>query len=46
MNMFALRHLTIPFVLMSVVGLAACETVEGAGEDVENAGEAIQESAE
>ena len=28
-----------------VIGLAACETVEGVGEDVENAGEVIQDAA-
>ncbi|MCC9624078.1 entericidin A/B family lipoprotein [Thalassospira sp. MA62] len=28
------------------LGLAACETTEGFGEDVEDAGEAIQDSAE
>jgi len=44
--MSILRTLAIPFVLMSVIGLAACETVEGAGEDIENAGESIQDAAE
>lgn len=33
-------------VLMAVVGLAGCATIEGAGEDIEAAGEAIQEEAE
>lgn len=34
------------FALMTVlVGLAACETVEGFGRDVESAGEAIQNEA-
>lgn len=33
-------------VLMSVVGLTACNTIEGAGEDVEAAGSAIDNSAE
>lgn len=32
--------------LMMVVGLAGCATIEGAGEDIESAGEAIQDSAE
>ena len=40
------KTLAIPFVMMSVIGLAACETVEGAGEDIENAGESIQDAAE
>ena len=31
--------------LTALVALAACETVEGAGQDVENAGEAIQDAA-
>jgi predicted small secreted protein len=44
--MSVLRTLAIPFVLLSVIGLAACETVEGAGEDIENAGESIQDAAE
>lgn len=36
------------FMLCAVItlGLAACETVEGAGEDIENLGEAIEDSAE
>ena len=29
--------------LLVALGLAACETVEGAGQDLENAGEAIQQ---
>lgn len=40
------KTLAIPFIMMSVLGLAACETVEGAGEDIENAGESIQDAAE
>ncbi|RVU39075.1 entericidin A/B family lipoprotein [Hwanghaeella grinnelliae] len=44
--MSILRTLAIPFVLLSVIGLAACETVEGAGEDIENAGEGIQDAAD
>jgi entericidin B len=44
--MSILRTLAIPFVLLSVIGLAACETIEGAGEDVENAGESIQDAAD
>ena len=30
----------------SLLGLAACETMGGFGQDVENAGEAIEETAE
>jgi predicted small secreted protein len=34
-------------VLLALLGTAACETIEGAGQDIENAGEAItQESQE
>ncbi|WP_425404508.1 entericidin A/B family lipoprotein [Hwanghaeella sp.] len=44
--MSIVKTLAIPFVLLSVIGLAACETVEGAGEDIENAGESIQDAAE
>jgi predicted small secreted protein len=29
-----------------VVGLAGCNTIEGAGEDVEAAGEAVEDTAE
>ncbi len=35
------------FVLLAALGLglAACNTVQGAGEDLENAGEAVQDAA-
>ena len=29
--------------LVALLGLAACETIEGAGQDIETAGEAIQQ---
>lgn len=32
--------------LLFIGGLAACETVKGAGQDIENAGEAVSETAE
>ncbi len=32
--------------IIAILGLAACETVEGAGRDIEKAGEAISEAAE
>ncbi len=37
----------IVFALLAAVslGLAACNTVQGAGEDLENAGEAVQDAA-
>ncbi len=28
----------------TVLGLAACETVEGAGEDIQNAGDAVSDA--
>lgn len=33
------------FVLFLGLGLAACNTVEGAGQDIENTGEAVQDTA-
>ncbi len=33
----------IIFTLFALLGLAACETVEGAGQDIETAGEVIQQ---
>jgi entericidin B len=33
------------FVLLALLGVTACETIEGAGQDLENAGEAISEEA-
>lgn len=42
-----IRNLAVPiFLLAGALGLAACETVEGAGRDIENAGESIQDAAE
>ncbi|ATZ72299.1 hypothetical protein CWC33_00645 [Idiomarina sp. X4] len=32
-------------VTVAVLGLSACETIEGAGKDLEKAGEAIQDEA-
>jgi len=32
--------------LVAVLGLAACETVEGAGQDIEKAGQAITNEAQ
>jgi predicted small secreted protein len=32
-------------VAIAVLGLSACETIEGAGRDLEKAGEAIQDEA-
>lgn len=33
-------------VTISIFGLSACETMEGAGQDIENAGEAIEDEAD
>ena len=39
--------LRLPLVfLIGLFGLAACETIEGAGEDISNAGETISEESE
>lgn len=36
----------IVLVFLMVAGLAACETVEGAGQDIQNAGQAIETEAQ
>ena len=33
------------FVLLALLGLTACETIDGAGQDMENAEEAISQEA-
>lgn len=33
------------FVLIAFLGITACETIQGAGQDMENAGEAISQEA-
>lgn len=33
------------FILLALLGVAACETINGAGQDLENAGEQISEEA-
>lgn len=41
-----IRMLTMAmFMFGAVVGLSACNTMDGAGEDIEKAGEKIQDSA-
>ncbi len=40
-----LRHLIAAGVLAAGLGLAGCNTVEGAGEDIEDAGDAIDDAA-
>ena len=44
--MTVMRHGFV-FALLTLIGLslAACNTVEGAGEDLENVGEAVQDAA-
>jgi entericidin B len=39
------RMMTLLLVLVLLAGLAACETMKGAGRDIEKAGEAIQRAA-
>ncbi|MEL7253943.1 MAG: entericidin A/B family lipoprotein [Pseudomonadota bacterium] len=34
----------LPLAFLSLFALAACETVEGFGQDVENGGEALQDA--
>ncbi|HLT91095.1 MAG TPA: entericidin A/B family lipoprotein [Woeseiaceae bacterium] len=36
----------LPLWMVMVLGLAACNTMRGAGEDVEAAGEGVQDAAE
>ena len=40
------RILFAPFVVAGLMGLAACNTVKGAGEDVSAAGEAMSDTAQ
>lgn len=46
MSFINIRSFLIPLSLLALVGLSACETAEGFGEDVENLGENIQDSAD
>jgi len=43
---YALRALAAAVALAFVLQLAACNTVEGAGEDIEDAGESIEDAAD
>ncbi|MGN7438368.1 MAG: entericidin A/B family lipoprotein [Alcanivorax sp.] len=38
--------LTLTILAVSAIGLTACETMEGFGEDVESAGQTVQDAAE
>ena len=38
--------MTVTVLAVSALGLSACETMEGFGEDVESAGQSVQEAAE
>lgn len=38
--------MTKAIALLALLGLVACETVQGAGQDLENAGEVIQDEAQ
>ena len=38
--------MTKAIALLALLGLVACETVQGAGRDLENAGEVIQDEAQ
>ena len=37
--------MTVTVLAVSALGLSACETMEGFGEDVESAGQSVQEAA-
>lgn len=39
------KSMSIPFLALATVFLAACNTVEGVGEDVQAGGEAIEDTA-
>lgn len=38
------RQIAFTLMILAGLGLAGCQTVEGAGEDIENAGEAVQKT--
>ncbi len=38
--------MTKAIALLALLGIAACETIEGAGQDIESAGEAITEESQ
>lgn len=40
-----IRTFLIALITLTTLSLAACNTVEGAGEDIESAGDAISDSA-
>ncbi len=40
-----LNILTLTLFICAGLGLSACETFEGAGQDIENAGQTIQDAA-
>lgn len=40
------KTMTVPFLALAAVFLAACNTVAGVGEDVQAGGEAIESTAE
>ena len=39
------KFLTILSLAVIGLGMSACETMEGAGQDIENAGESVQDAA-
>lgn len=40
-----IKKLSILFAVIGVLGVSACETLDGAGRDIEKAGESIQDAA-
>lgn len=41
-----IRFLTLVSLAVIGLGVAACETMEGAGRDIQNAGQSVEEAAE
>jgi entericidin B len=41
-----IRFFTLLSLVITGLGLAACETMEGAGRDIEHAGESVQDAAD
>lgn len=46
MNSKIVRTAVFTFVFSALLGLAACNTIEGAGRDVQSAGEKIENAAD
>lgn len=40
-----IKFLSLMFLALAIISLAACETMSGAGRDIESAGESVQDAA-